>query len=44
MSVTGASKPSRARKLAAIAVAVLVVLAFLLGQRQDRSPGLEPPF
>lgn len=39
-----ASESSPARKLAAVAVAVMVVLSFLLGQRHDRQPGLEPPF
>lgn len=38
------SETSRARKLAAVAVAAMVVLSFLLGQRHDRPPGLEPPF
>lgn len=35
---------SPARKLAAVAAAVMVVVAFVVGQRHDREPGLEPPF
>jgi hypothetical protein len=38
------SDSSRTRKLAAVAVAVMVVVSFLAGQRHDRKPGLEPPF
>lgn len=38
---TGASTT---HKLAAVAASVMVVVAFLLGQRYDRPPGLEPPF
>jgi hypothetical protein len=42
--LTDPPETSRARKLAAVAVAVMVVVSFLVGQRHDRNPGLEPPF
>lgn len=43
MSLPEPTEPSRRRKLVAVVVAVLVVVAFVVGQR-DRKPGLEPPF
>ncbi|EJN60933.1 hypothetical protein SAMN04487950_1721 [Halogranum rubrum] len=35
---------SPARKLAAVAAAVMVVVAFAVGFRRDDEPDLEPPF